>query len=217
MFIASVVQHMKIGDLSMQQGGAPLSGDTVEDSMDVDDAEGSRLPDGTEPGPETRLSREEERTLARESTASFADWVTSLFRRVFALYENLPEEGGKKNTTGGKMEEAVLKSLKGTLDILCLQLSDPLFDLVLKLVYDYGTTNARSNSVRAFGQLVACLARVQPEKVIAKFLPYCNEQIREELKHGASSIRTTSTHAAVPSDTTLHWSEFKLSLLASIS
>ena len=122
------------------------------------------------------------------------------------MYENLPEEGGKKNTTGGKMEEAVLKSIKGTLDILCLQLSDPLFDLVLKLVYEYGTTNARSNAVRAFGQLVACLARVQPEKTIAKFLPFCVSQIKEELKHGASSIRTTSTHAAVPSDTTLHWS-----------
>ena len=104
------------------------------------------------------------------------------------------------------MEEAVLKSIKGALDILCLQLSDQLFDLVLRLVYDYGTTNARSNAVRAFGQLVACLARVQPEKVVAKFLPFCANQIREELKHGASSIRNTSTHTAVPSDTTLHWS-----------
>lgn len=136
------------------------------------------------------------------------DWVTALIRRIFAVYENLPEEGGKKNTTGGKMEEAVLKSIKGTLDILCLQLSDPLFDLVLRLVYDYGTSNARSNAVRAFGQLVACLARVQPEKTIAKFLPFCVSQIKEELKHGASSIRTTSTHAAVPSDTTLHWSTY---------
>ncbi|KAI0343973.1 ARM repeat-containing protein [Trametopsis cervina] len=203
MFISSVVQHIKIGDLSMQQGGVPLSGDAGEETMEIDGADGDRFPDGVEP--EVKLSREEERTLARESTAGFADWVTSFFRRVFALYENLPEEGGKKNTTGGKMEEAVLKSLKVTLDVLCLQLSEPLFDLVLKLVYDYGTTNARSNAVRAFGQLVACLARVQPEKVLAKFLPYCINQIQEELKHGASSIRTTSTHAAVPSDTTLHW------------
>lgn len=138
------------------------------------------------------------------------DWVTALIRRVFALYENLPEEGGKKNMTGGKLEEAVLKSIKGTLDVLCLQLSDSLFDLVLKLVYDYGTTNARSNAVRAFGQLVACLARVRPEKTLGKFLPFCVSQIKEELKHGASSIRTTSTHAAVPSDTTLHWSEYSI-------
>jgi len=131
-----------------------------------------------------------------------------LFRRVLALYENLPEEGGKRNTTGGKQEESVLKSIKSMLDIICLHLSDQLFDLVLKLVYDYATTNAKSNAVRAFGQLVACLARVDPEKTIGRFLPYCIAQIEEELKHGASSIRTTSTHAAVPSDTTLHWSKF---------
>lgn len=134
--------------------------------------------------------------------------MISLFRRVFSLYENLPEEGGKKNTTGGKQEENVLKSIKSMLDVICLHLSDQLFDLVLNLVYNYATTNAKSNAVRAFGQLVACLARVRPEETMAKFLPFCINQIEDELKHGASSVRTTSTHAAVPSDTTLHWSTF---------
>lgn len=93
------------------------------------------------------------------------------------------------------------------LDVVCLHLSDQLFDLVLRLVYDYATTNAKSNSVKAFGQLVACLARVRPEQTMAKFLPFCTAQIEEELKHGASSVRTTSSHAAIPSDTTLHWSK----------
>ena len=122
------------------------------------------------------------------------------------MYENLPEEGGKKGTTGGRQEESVLKSIKNMIDVICLHLSDELFDLVLNLVYDYATVNAKSNAVRSFGQLVACLARVRPEQTIAKFLPFCVMQVQEELKHGASSIRTTSTHAAVPSDTTLHWS-----------
>lgn len=76
-----------------------------------------------------------------------ADWVVSLFRRVFSLFENLPEEGGKRNTVP-KQEELVLKSVKTMLDIVCLHLSDQLFDLVLKIVFDYATTNARSNSVR---------------------------------------------------------------------
>ena len=70
MFIASLVQHMKIGDLSMQQGGVPLSSETAEEMMEIDTGEGDRLPDGTEGG--EKLSREEERTLARESTAGFA-------------------------------------------------------------------------------------------------------------------------------------------------
>jgi hypothetical protein len=136
-----------------------------------------------------------------------ADWIVSLFRRVFALYENLPEEGGRKQTTGGKQEETVLKSIKSMMDVICLHLSEPLFDLVLKLIYEYATTNAKANAVRAFGQLVACLARVNPGKVLAKFMPFCVERIEEELAHGASSVRTTSSHAASPSDTTLHWSK----------
>lgn len=216
-----MVQHIKIGDLS--QAGMTFSAEEpINASMNVDDMD--HLPDGTEMGMIPRLSREEERSLVRDSTAGFAgelctflqhftkhnrdmvDWITSLFRRVFALYENLPEEGGRRNTTGGKQEESVLKSVKSMLDVICLHLSDQLFDLVLNLVYDYATTNAKSNAVRAFGQLVACLARVQPKKTLAKFIPHCINQIEEELRHGASSIRTTSTHAAVPSDTTLHWS-----------
>ncbi|KAH9853059.1 ARM repeat-containing protein [Lenzites betulinus] len=206
MFITSVVQHMKIADVSMHQVGVDLSSDApAEDVMDVDSENEQQLPSGVEGPGMPALSREEERALTRESTAAWADWVTSLFRRVLALFENLPEEGGKKGTTGGKMEEAVLKAIKGALDTVCLHLSDSLFDLVLKLVYEYASTNAKSNAVRAFGQLVSCLARARPEKTVDRFLPFCIGQIQEELKHGASSIRTTSTHEAVPSDTTLHW------------
>ncbi len=204
MFISSVIQYIKVADVSIHQYGVDLTSDApAEDVMDVDSTE---LPSGVDTPGMPILSREEERTLARESTAGFADWVTSLFRRVLALFENLPEEGGKKGTTGGKMEEAVLKAIKGALDTICLHLSDSLFDLVLKLVFEYASTNAKSNAVRAFGQLVSSLARAKPEKTVDKFLPFCINQVQEELKHGASSIRTTSTHEAVPSDTTLHWS-----------
>jgi proteasome activator subunit 4 len=133
------------------------------------------------------------------------DWVTSLFRRVLSLYENLPE-GGKNNTTGGKQEEDVLKSIKGMLNLICVHLSEPLFDVVLKLIYDYATTNVKSNAVKAIGQLISSLAVARPAKTIDKFLPFCRSQIKDELKHGASSIRTTSIHAIVPSDITLHWS-----------
>ncbi|KAL1690120.1 hypothetical protein GGG16DRAFT_125867 [Schizophyllum commune] len=205
LFIVSVVQHIKIGDLSGQHSGSvnPLVGDGPADGMmDVDIVE---LPEGTEPGDTPSFSLEEERSLVRDSTANFADWVTSLLRRVLSLFENLPEEGGRGNTTGGKSEESVIKSVKSMMDIVALHLSDELFDLVLRIVHEYGVTNAKSNAVRAFGQLVASLARAHPNKTIKKFFAHCSEQIVEELKHGASSVRTTSSHAAVPSDTTLHW------------
>ncbi|KAF6766226.1 hypothetical protein DFP72DRAFT_838774 [Ephemerocybe angulata] len=176
MFITEAVKNVIIGDVSASHVGG-----SYDDGMDVDD-QVDHIPDGTEFGDNVVLSREEERSLVRDSTASFSDledWVLTLFRRVFSLYENLPEEGGKKNTTGGQR--------RGSRP----QLSEPLFDLVLKLVFDYGTTNAKSNAVRAFGQLVGSLARAYPEKTTAKFLPFCAAQIEEELTHGASSVRTT--------------------------
>ncbi|KAH9081608.1 hypothetical protein EDB83DRAFT_2512470 [Lactarius deliciosus] len=202
-FIIAAIQNIKIGDLSSTQSGLSFSSDAPGETMDVDEV--THLPDGTELGTSPTLSRAEERILVRESTAGFADWVTSLFRRVLSLYENLPEEGGKKNTTGGKQEESVIKSIKSMLDLVCLHLSDPLFDLVLKLAYDYVTTNAKSNAVKAIGQLISSLALARPVKTIDKFLPFCLSQIKEELKHGASSVRTTSSNVAIPSDTTLHW------------
>lgn len=70
MFIVSVVQHMKIGDLSIQQGGVPLAGTPAEEMMDVDGQDNTLLPSGT--GETPVLSREEERALARDSTAGFA-------------------------------------------------------------------------------------------------------------------------------------------------
>jgi proteasome activator subunit 4 len=73
MFIVSAVQLVKIGDLSMEQAGVPLSSsDTpAEDMMDADEDDAIQLPDGTETASQV-LSRDEERVLARESTAAFA-------------------------------------------------------------------------------------------------------------------------------------------------
>lgn len=68
MFIVAVVQHIKIGDLS--QSGMSFSGDEPEEMMDTD--EHDHLPEGTEIGSQPQLSRAEERSLVRDSTAGFA-------------------------------------------------------------------------------------------------------------------------------------------------
>jgi proteasome activator subunit 4 len=49
------------------------------------------------------------------------------------------------------------------------------------MVFEYATNNAKTNAVRAFGQLVACLARVHPTQTINKFLPYFVSKINDEL------------------------------------
>jgi proteasome activator subunit 4 len=122
------MSSIKIGDLTQTVPldlGSDAPGEDIMADKDPASYSGTPLNDAAEPLGQ-RLSLREERTLVRESTASFPgahfrdvgstlnfrlicsldiqDWVTSFFRRVFALFENLPEEGGKSNRTGGKSE-----------------------------------------------------------------------------------------------------------------
>ena len=91
---------------------------------------------------------------------------------------------------------------------ICVHLSEPLYDMVLNMVFDYASSNVRSNAVRAIHQLVECVANANPEKTLARFVPFCDRNIRTELEHGASSLRVTSTSSTpLPSDATLHWSK----------
>ncbi|VDB99350.1 unnamed protein product [Peniophora sp. CBMAI 1063] len=196
-FIAEIAARIQFRDIS----AVPFSASGAVDQPPTDVDDDLRLPDTSMPV----LSVQEERALARESTAGFAEWLIAFIHRVLALYENLPEEGGKSNTIGGRSEDAVVKSLKAAVEQVSQQLSDELFDLWLRVLYDYACTNAKSNSVRAFGDLISCLARRDSVKTANKFIPLCVQNIKEELKHGASSSRSTSSAAAAPSDTTLHW------------
>ena len=84
------------------------------------------------------------------------------------------------------------------------------------MVYDYASTNVRSNAVRAIHQLVECVANADAVKTLAKFLPFCVRNIKVELEHGASSLRTTSHSTPIPSDATLHWSECRSTLVSSV-
>lgn len=139
--------------------------------------------------------------------------------------ENLPEEGDNGlsgGTTEGKLYRfdlfhitdqipvQVVDAVAGACSQICVHLSEPLYDLVLNMVFDYASTNVRTNAVRAIHQLVECVANANPEKTLQIFLPFCARNIRLELENGASSLRTTSSSLPIPSDATLHWSMLSL-------
>lgn len=86
-----------------------------------------------------------------------------------------------------------------------MHLSEPLFDMVLNMVFNYASTNIHTNAVRAIHQLVECVANANPVKTMAKFFSFCAANIKIELENGASSLRTTSASLPLPSDATLHW------------
>lgn len=68
-FIVSIVQHLKIGDLTQHRSGVSYTSDSESDEMEVDDYDQDVDMDIP------RISKEEERSLVRDSTAGFAGIV----------------------------------------------------------------------------------------------------------------------------------------------
>lgn len=175
-FLIEIAQCIKFGDLTEVEPTS-VSEDVAQASWSPKVVVQSALPTvrvDTPPDPEDRdqprLSDENEDSQVRDSTSGFANWVTSFIRRVILLLENLPEEDPAANPGaggGGYTETSVVDSVMETCSQICVHLSEPLFDLVLELVYDFATTTVRSNAVRAVHQLVACVANANPQKTVS--------------------------------------------------
>ncbi|KAJ7785985.1 hypothetical protein B0H16DRAFT_1488812 [Mycena metata] len=193
-FLVEISQYIMFADTTHERpesASRPTSPPSLIPSFSLDDLQSdTEFP---------RLSDEEEDRLVQDTTGSFADWVTQFIRRVYQLQENLPEEGG------GASEVQVVDAVGRACQTICAHLSEPLYDLVLNMVYDYASTNVRSNAVRGIHLLIEALANANPVKCLAKFFPLCERNIRIELENGASSLRTTSVSSPIPSDATLHW------------
>ncbi|KZP32253.1 hypothetical protein FIBSPDRAFT_907345 [Athelia psychrophila] len=207
-FIVEISQYIMIGDLSSAPDASMTHADIVPlgsvGRVDSTPFFSAGDFEAREYGVEPRLSNKEEDALLKDTTGSFADWVTSLIRRVIQLLENLPEEGAHGDA-GGASEVKLVDAVAGACSQICVHLSKPLFDLALNIIFEYATTTVRPNAVRAIHQLVECVANADPVKTLERFVPFCLQNIRTELEHGASSLRTTAASSPSPSDATLHW------------
>ncbi|KII93397.1 hypothetical protein PLICRDRAFT_694576 [Plicaturopsis crispa FD-325 SS-3] len=210
-FLIEVSQYIKFGDLTSLDApmSATLDTEPIEPASPPNGAptmptlsphELNELIDGVEP----RLSDEDEDAILRDTTGDFADWVAKFIRRVIQLLENLPEEGSD-GATGGTSEAQIVSAVTCACSQICVHLSESLFDLALNMVFDYASTNVRSNAVRGMHELVGCLSNANPEKTVTKFFSFCFRNIQVELENGASSLRTTMSSLPLPSDATLHW------------
>lgn len=84
-------------------------------------------------------------------------------------------------------------------------LDDKLFDHTLDQIAEYASTTCRANAVDAVGELVRNLASANAPKTFAKLFPICRQRIINELKAGASTVRSTTTSIPVAGDAALHW------------
>ncbi|KAI7863239.1 hypothetical protein BDF14DRAFT_1734412 [Spinellus fusiger] len=152
----------------------------------------------------TQLPREVEDQLCRTTTGEFEEWLAKFLRRVFTIFENLPQHDRKKQ--GGATETGIVHMLLRTCDIVFGQLSDTLYDLALKMVLEFVNDQVYPNAIRATGLLCDSIASVNVKKASKHFIPLCISNIRSELAYNASSTITNSASSPlIPSDATFHW------------
>lgn len=195
MFIATALMSIPICDLTQ----VPNTYFPTEDYME----------DGAE------LSRETEDYLVKQTTGEFEEWLAKFMRRVFTIFENLPQENRKKQ---GNMENGLTQMLLHTCDIVFNQLSEQLYDLALKLVVEFVNDRVLPNAVRAVGQLCDAMTALNPKKAAKVFIPLCISNIQMELEHGAAStVSHSAASTLIPSDATFHWYQNILfSMIASL-
>lgn len=112
-FIVEVTQYIMIGELTNAQRDFTVTVTSTDDTGTLKSKkkipsfkiDGLGFYEGTESMDDIpHLNDDDEDALLKDSTASFADWVTGFIRRVIILLENLPEEGVNGLSTGGTSE-----------------------------------------------------------------------------------------------------------------
>ncbi|KAI9033800.1 hypothetical protein CLU79DRAFT_851017 [Phycomyces nitens] len=197
MFIATAVMSVPIRDLTDGNTyyNPAVDGESNYDGMDIDGED-----------QEKELPREVEDQLCKATTAQFEEWLAKFLRRVFTIFDNLPQHDRKKQ--GGAMEAGVTQMLLHACDVVFGQLSDDLYDLALRMVVEFVNDQVIPNAVRTTGLLCDSITSANVKKAAKHFIPLCIANIRTELDYGASSTITNSASSnPIQSDSTLHWNQ----------
>ncbi|RUO96683.1 hypothetical protein BC936DRAFT_141627 [Jimgerdemannia flammicorona] len=140
MFITHAIMNVPIKDLTQGAGVNAGSGGRFV-GMDV-----------SEGGAAMETDEVEEDALCQASTGEFEEWVAKFLRRVFTIFENLPNQDNKKQSAN--METGLVQILLHACEVLFFQLSDELHDMALRMIVDFATTTILPNAVRAMGELI---------------------------------------------------------------
>ncbi|KAI9246724.1 hypothetical protein BDA99DRAFT_526780 [Phascolomyces articulosus] len=197
LFITTALSTVPIRDLTTSGsgggGGGHYSSDYMYEGMDMDSSEENQLP------------REEEDRLCKATTGEMEEWVAKFLRRVFTIFENLPQIHQQKKQNGST-ETGLTSMLEYSCDTLFGQLSDDLYDMALRMVMDFISEQVLPNAIHAAGLLCNSIASANPAKAAKRLIPLCINNISSELEHGAASTMTNSeTSTPIQSDSTLHW------------
>lgn len=144
---------------------------------------------------------DDENTLVLSMT-EFGNWVVAFLERVFALFENLPEEHANM-ANDSTMETNLIEVVLNTCEILFTQSSPEILKIASNRLFNFVKSTVLPNASKYVAFLVASITSNNPEALVSSFFPLCIERIREEISYGAGS--KVGESVSIPSDGTLHW------------
>ncbi|CAG8768054.1 5872_t:CDS:2, partial [Cetraspora pellucida] len=119
-FLTHAVMGVPLRDLT--EGSSITESEFRWEGMDIDDREEDQI--------ETNV--EEEDAVCKASTAVFEEWLAKFLRRVFTIFEYLPQsERGKMSMQS--METGLVTVLLHACEIVGTQMSEQLQDMALKM------------------------------------------------------------------------------------
>ncbi len=207
-FFQAVSYTIPFVDITKKTGGVhdtSLAIQWVQGQMEIMEMEGQDVALDY-----ANLDEEDEANILRSSTAGFGEFVRALMGKIFTLLENLPDAARLRS---GSPEENVINSLPAALTPLFASLSPEIFDVAVEKLAAFVQGHVVHQARDAVAFMLNALCKVDPAKVLKKFVPLLINGIRSEIDdNGAASDRSSGTDI-LPRDRGLVWYVSALSMI----
>jgi len=152
--------------------------------------------------PVKTMTDEQAELVARSSTGSLGEWVTSFFNQIFGFLSNMPDSHKHSKTAEEVMVPVIMLAVSTVLQAL----EPKLFTLALGKMQRFITENVFHNAGEATAFICRCFVEVRPEESLEAFLEPVVSSIREEIRgNGAGKSGRITTTEVLPRDRTLLW------------
>ena len=150
----------------------------------------------------TKMTDADADLVARSSTGSLGEWVTSFFNQIFGFLSNMPDTHKSAKTA----EEVMVPMVTLAVSTVLQALEPKLFTLALGKMQRFITSNVFHNAGEATASICRCFVEIRPEESLAAFLEPTVLNIREEIiENGAGKSGRITTTDVVPRDRALLW------------
>ena len=200
-FMISTCMLIPLWDLSDEGDHTALALDWISSQMEIlETMPGDDYPALSED--ETPLTDAQYDLIARSSTGSLGEWVTSFFNQIFGFLSNMPDSHKHTKTA----EEVMVPMITLAVSTVLQSLEPKLFTLALKKMQRFITENVYHNAGEATACICRCFVEARPEESLDAFIEPIVLSIRDEIiENGAGKSGRITTTEVLPRDRTLLW------------